>query len=349
MALCASLYQFLCNSGESGQGSPDMYPAPRPRTSRCLRRRWAAFGSTVELRLWPRLGRVAAGGLRLAQSVRYLRRAEERLSRFRPASELSRLNRRAGEPVRVSRPLFWLIVFALAAARETDGLFDPTVHQALLAAGYDRSFESLGHERGEASSFNPQSGRFRDVILDGAHCTVTLPRDVGIDLGGIAKGWLADEVVRRLRPYGAATVDLGGDVAITEPDPHDLPWVIEVADPWTARQTLAEVSLRHSGGVATSGIVRRRWHTRYGSQHHLIDPRTGRPAVTDLASVTILAPNAVTAEVLAKAVLLLGRERGTAYLARWKQIAGILVPVTGRPIHVPASCCQPDYTLEVAP
>jgi thiamine biosynthesis lipoprotein len=322
---------------------------PNTRTSPAgLCRRWAGFGSSVELRLWPRPGQAAAGALRLAQSAAFLRRAEQRFSRFRPMSELSRLNRRAGTPVRVSRLLFRLTTDALAAARATDGLFDPTVRRALLAAGYTTTFAHIGQGSGAHKPPGPEPGRYREVKVDAVHQTVTLPSGVGLDLGGIAKGWLADMVVRRLGRFGDAAVDLGGDCAFTAPDPQAPPWLIEVADPWVDGQALDEFTLDRCGGVATSGIVRRRWWTSRGWQHHLIDPRDGRPAATDLASVTVLAPSAAAAEVMAKVVLLLGRDLGTHALARRTAFAGLLVPLVGPPTRVGASFGQRTPLPEAA-
>lgn len=311
-----------------------MQPITRNPSSVCLRRRWPAFGSTVEIRLWPHPGQVAPAALRLAQSVRFLKQSERRFSRFRETSELSRLNRRAGSPVRVSRPLYRLVTAAMQAAGATGGLFDPTVHRALCAAGYTRDFARLADGVVTGLRPMPAPGRFREVRLDPVRRTVTLPLGVGLDLGGIAKGWLADAVLRRLRPYGAAAVDLGGDVALTEPTPGAPPWLIEVADPRSDDRVLAEISLYRGGGVATSGTLRRRWRTEQGWQHHLIDPRTGRPARTDLAGATVAGPSAAAGEVLAKAVLLLGSTQGAAVLARFPQFAGLLVPHTGTPVRV---------------
>jgi thiamine biosynthesis lipoprotein len=159
-----------------------------------------------------------------------------------------------------------------------------------------------------------------------------LPRGVGVDLGGIAKGWLADVVLRRLRPLGTALVDLGGDCAFTTPGPGEPPWVVDIADPWSAGRSLADLVVSRGGGVATSGIVRRRWWAHRGWQHHLIDPRRGKPATTDLASVSILGPSAAAAEVTAKVILLLGRERGATVLAGAHRFGGLLVPFDGPPV-----------------
>jgi thiamine biosynthesis lipoprotein len=314
-------------------------------SSGCLHHRWSGFGTTVDLRLWPHPGRAVAGVVSLVRAAAFLRRSERRFSRFRPASELSQLNRRAGASVRVSPPLFRLVAVALDAAQATDGLFDPTIHRALLAAGYDRTFADLGKERDGDGLPATETGRYREVVLDAARRTVTLPAGVGLDLGGIAKGWLADAVARRLGALGAAAVDLGGDVAFTTPAP-DSPWLVEVASPWPDGRPPAEVELDRGGGVATSGVVRRRWRTSRGRQHHLIDPRTGLPAATDLASVTVLGPSSAAAEVLAKVVLLLGRECGEQALARRPAFAGVLIPFHGPVVHVRTSSGRPESPLE---
>lgn len=300
----------------------------------CLHRRWQGFGSTVDLRLWPRPGLAVAGALRLAQSAIFLRRAERRLSRFRPASELSRLNQRIGTPRRVSPILCQMVATALAAARKTGGRFDPTVLPALLAAGYTRTFAHLGEGPAGDTALAAVPGRYREVRFDRDRCTVLLPPGAALDLGGIAKGWLADLVLRRLRPLGAAAVDIGGDCAFTPSGTDDPPWLVDVADPWTPGASFAEVAIDGGGGVATSGILRRRWQTSSGWQHHVIDPRTGIPASTDLASVTVVAMSATAAEVLAKVALLEGRDRGSALLARDPRIRGLLIPLRGSPIAI---------------
>jgi thiamine biosynthesis lipoprotein len=112
-------------------------------------------------------------------------------------------------------------------------------------------------------------------------------------------------------------------------------------------QTLAELTLADGGGVATSGILHRHWQTSRGWQHHLIDPRSGRPATTDLVSVTVLGPSAAAAEVMAKAILLLGRG-GAAALARDPRFSGVLVPAEGTPVHVRRTPEHSTQSVEVA-
>lgn len=283
-----------------------------------------AMNTDIDLRVWPSAqngcGAVARALLR-AQS--FLRDAERRLTRFDPASELSAINR--GGPVRVSQLTFKVVSAAQEAAYATSGLFDPTVLGVLMEAGYDRSFETLAEAQVDARAAGKSFGsRYAEVQLNVRQRTVEVPVGVTLDLGGIAKGWLADAVARRLWRYGAVLADLGGDIALAGIPPTAPVSEIEVADPFGGDIPLAVLRLRR-GGVATSGITKRRWRTASGWQHHLIDPRTGRPSESDLAAVTVVAPTAVAAEVAAKAVLLLGATTGAAALEASPELAGLLV------------------------
>ena len=291
-----------------------------------VRAEFQGMGTEIALALWPADGEGEAVREAVAREVAFLRLAEELLSRFQPDSEVSRLNRGAREPVRVSNLTFDAVSVAIEAARTTGGLFDPTVHGALLAAGYDRDFAALaaGVQQRAADARVPwQAGRWREVVLDEEKLTVALPGGVGLDLGGIAKGWLADQVADRLGRLGAVLVDIGGDIAFRGLPPDANAWLVDVDGPFG--DTLGTVRLYGDGGVATSGTTRRRWQTAAGTQHHLIDPRTGLPALTDLLSVTAVAPFAASAEVAAKGVLLLGQALGRVALTNAHEHGAVLV------------------------
>jgi FAD:protein FMN transferase len=282
------------------------------------------MGTEIELALWPRADEVEAGCEAVTREVAFLRLAEELLSRFLRESEISRLNAGANGPQWVSTLTFDAIRVALDAAASTGGLFDPTVYGAMLAAGYDRSFGATAAGGQAARAQQPwQAGRWREVRLDPERLTVTLPPGVGLDLGGIAKGWLADGVAARLGRYGAALADLGGDIAFAGLPPDADAWLIDVDSPLGG--SLGVLRLAGDSGVATSGVTRRRWQTAADTQHHLIDPRTGMPAITDLLSVTVVAPSAASAEIAAKGVLLLGNALGRVALANAPRHAGLLV------------------------
>jgi thiamine biosynthesis lipoprotein len=238
---------------------------------------------------------------------------ERRWSRFRPDSEISRLNALAGSPMAVSPETLGLVGRALEGARVTGGRYDPTVLGDVLRAGYDRSFEELGNGHG-AGGGSPLGRGWARVIVDPAGSSVTLPAGVGLDPGGIGKGYAADLVVEELRAAGAAgvLVNLGGDLRADGPAPGGGSWVVAIGHP--LRPGPAATVTLDRGAVATSGRVRRAWGPAGGRRHHLIDPATGAPADTGLAAVTVLAARGWQAEVLAKAAFLGGLDRGRGLL-----------------------------------
>jgi thiamine biosynthesis lipoprotein len=246
-------------------------------------------------------------------------------SRFRPDSELMLLNQHSGSSRGVGPDTFSLIGASIEAWRQTGGLFDPTMLDALVDAGYDCSFEDLRDHFGEAAGDalpppeSPVSSGARGpdaIVLDVERAFVTLPEDVHLDLGGIAKGAAADTVADVLERGGAfgACVDLGGDIAVFGHRCDGQPWAIAVDDPTEPGVDLAIIQMER-GAVATSSRVRRRWVCDGQDAHHLIDPRTGQPAITDLLSVSVVASSAMWAEVFAKAALIAGSIEGERLLA----------------------------------
>jgi thiamine biosynthesis lipoprotein len=224
---------------------------------------------------------------------------ERRFSRFRVDSELSRVNASAGKPVRVSPTFAEVLELALEAAAQTEGLFDPTVLDALLAAGYDRDFDELiAGARGALHPVRP-CGRWNEVRLD--RDVVELPRGVGLDLGGLAKGWTADLAASRAVDTGQpwTLVNAGGDLAVAGRAPRIA---VAVEDPDDPTQELGRLHVE-GGGLATSSIRARAWGD---GMHHVIDPRTGVPASTALVQATAAAGTCARAEIAAKAILLGG-------------------------------------------
>lgn len=250
--------------------------------------------------------------------------AEQRFSRFRVDSELSAVNRADG-PLRVSRPMLETLLAARSSVARTRGLFDPTVGAALIAAGYDRSFAPGALDRDDSPAW-PSRARFDEVLIDAAAGVVLRPAHVQIDLGGFVKGRTADAAARLVE--GVAAIDAGGDAVLQGDGPEGDGWLVDVEDPRDADRALLTLRLRNCA-VATSAPNRRRWRAGQRAMHHLIDPRTGRPATTDLAQATVVAPCAAEAEALAKAVFLLGAREGARLLAAQPECAGVLVEGAG--------------------
>jgi thiamine biosynthesis lipoprotein len=278
-----------------------------------------ALGSDIEL-----ASGAALADRRLGRAARWLAAFESRFSRFRPLSELSRLNAAAGRPFRASPGLLRLVGLALELAQRSGGLFDPTVLPHLLAAGYDRSFEDLL----PTSRFGPSPPRFswRDVVLDAAAGTVLLPSGAGIDLGGIGKGFAADQLASVLGT--PSLVNAGGDVRLRGRPPGEEAWLVGVADPLHPERDLA-VLRATDRAIATSSSLRRRWHQAGVVQHHLIDPRTGRPSHSDAVQVTVVADSALLADYHAKVALLRGAASGRRYLEAEDGVEGIIVRAGG--------------------
>jgi thiamine biosynthesis lipoprotein len=261
-----------------------------------------------------------------ARAREHVEDLEARWSRFRPESELCRLNAAAGRPVLVSPATFSLIRLAVDAWHRTGGRFDPTVLDALTHAGYDRDFDALSGARVDpldpADPPETLVPGCAGVVLDPLVGSVTLPAGTHLDLGGIGKGAAADAVATDLLAAGAAgaCVDLGGDVRVAGEGPEAGAWRV-VVDPELAPGWHLDLA---AGAVATSSRLRRRWYRHGKEVHHLLDPATGAPARTGLRAVTVLASTAAWAEVLAKAVFVAGPGPG-AELLRDASVHGLLV------------------------
>jgi FAD:protein FMN transferase len=251
-------------------------------------------------------------------------RLDRKLSRFRGDSELSRLNRERS--IEASDELLELTRLALTAREHTGGRFDPTIHDALIAAGYDRSFSDLCNETRTTSAVGhfsadsqrqgaPPTGVDREVRLSGRR--IELGPGASLDLGGIAKGWAADRCVGQLAAFGPALVNAGGDLAVSGPL-ADGPWPVAVDVPG---ESLTLGITR--GGLATTGRDRRRWMRDGQERHHVIDPRTLQPAEGGPLSVTVTARTATEAEVAAKSLFLAGRNAERE--ARLARIPAVIV------------------------
>lgn len=229
----------------------------------------------------------------LAAIERLFSERNDTFSRFVPGSELNRVNASQEDAVLVSPAFARALALALDAATATGGLFDPTVAEALLAAGYDRDFAELAPDPRPAG--HGPSGRVRSVRLAGR--VVLRPAGLLLDLNGVVKSLTVDDAAALLS--GTGFVSAGGDLAVRAEHPVGLPGG-------------GSVTVR-SGGLATTGTTTRSWLRAGVRQHHLIDPRTGRPGTARWAQVTVSGATCLAADVAAKAAFLLDGE-GPAWL-----------------------------------
>jgi thiamine biosynthesis lipoprotein len=286
-----------------------------------------------------RLERVRLG-FREARAV--IRDGERRFTRFSQDSELMRLNRSAGKWQSVSESMFDLLAIAQSLVEPTQGLFNPAVLPAMVANGYDRSIELLAAGAGPAPSGPPEPALdFQAVEMDANRRRVRIPSEMQIDLGGIAKGWLATRAAERLAPYAdGCAVSAGGDISIIGLPHEGDGWPIGLEDPRQPERDLATLTLR-SGSLATSSVAKRTWRQDGHKKHHIIDPRTGMPAESPWLSVTVIAPSATEAEAFAKACLIGGPQLAQQLVESRPGLAYLAVDKSGQlhgSIHLQEYC-----------
>jgi thiamine biosynthesis lipoprotein len=289
------------------------------------------MATDVSVRLAAAPGQESAAEMAAQACIDYLHEVDARLSRFRPESDLCRLNAAAGGWFAASAMLYAAIEAAIHAAHASRGFFDPALLPQIEALGYDRDFDGIAYQEADGATAAmpvPTGALWRSIALDPARRRIQLPVGARLDLGGIAKGWAADVALERFcMPFPGALVSVGGDLCLRGGPQPGEGWSVGLRDPLKegeGEQTFpvyrASVTLSR-GGLATSGAVRR-WWLRGGQRvHHLLDPRTGLPTslwtgpgdptLDDaghprIATATALAPTAARAEVAAKMALLRG-------------------------------------------
>ncbi len=269
------------------------------------------------------------------QGRRFVEDFDATLSRFKPDSELTRLNADGRERVPASELMRRAVEAGVFAAERSGGLVDPTLVGEIEAAGYVASragmaglplSEALADAPGRRPASPRPEQRWRGFEVDDERGEVVRPPGLRFDTGGTGKGLAADMLAANLRGYSRFIVDCGGDIRIGGGDALVHPYEVFVEHPISGDR--AHVLRLGSGGVATSGINIRIWRDAEGRyMHHLLDPATGEPAWTGLVGATALGDSALEAETLSKAALLSGPQRGREILA---ERGGVLIHDSGR-------------------
>jgi FAD:protein FMN transferase len=269
---------------------------------------WQALGTTVRLVLE---GGDVGRGQRSVSDL--LDEVDRTYSRFRPDSELSSLNARAGQRVPISPLLTWALAAALRGARLTHGLVDPTVGRAMRLIGYDRDFSLIdeGSNRTDASlRLEPVPG-WQCVAVDVRGKTARFEPGVELDLGSAGKAFAADLAApAALTASGAdgALVSLGGDIAVAGTPPKGGWRVLVAEDSSLPPSAGGEVITLERGGIATSSTTVRRWTSAGVQLHHLVDPRSGMPATGPWRTATVVADTCLDANIAATAAMIMGRD-----------------------------------------
>ena len=270
----------------------------------------------------------AADERRLGAAVDAVRSEVEAIdaacSRFRADSELARVNRANGHPMTVSPLFLEALGVAIATARATGGDVDPTVGRSLASLGYDEDFTRVAALTRRAGPI-VRAGAWRSIVLDPARRLVRVPVGVALDLGSSAKALASDRAAESAaRSAGCGVlVSLGGDIAVAG-TPPDGGWTVRVTDDHRRLDGAGQTVTIATGGLATSSTTVRRWRTEQGEAHHIVDPRTGRPAREVWRTVTVAAATCVRANAAATASIVRG-----AAAPRWLRRHGLHARLVG--------------------
>lgn len=262
---------------------------------------------TVEFQAMGSKCRIVVDGGRpdlVEQARQMVDRLERAWTRFDHNSEVSAINDNAGHFQLVQRETYTLVDHAVAAQRATSGRFNPLMLEQLLAHGYTSTW-SNGHS--EPSHLGVTPATYQPIELLPEVNGVRVPVTGAFDPGGIGKGLCADMVTEFLISQGATTssVELGGDLRVHGVAWYGPSWRIGIVDPFNSDEEIGAFTPT-AGAVATSSRLKKQWTHAERSYHHLLDPRTGEPAVTDLVAVSCCAASAWWAEVAAKVILISG-------------------------------------------
>lgn len=265
------------------------------------------LGTTVQFNTQGENGREA-----VSEALDRLTEIDEMMSVFREDSEIAKINQGAGEfPQKVSHDTFFVIKKAVEYCALSKGAFDPTIRPLarLWAIGTDQ----ICVPEYAAIKQNLALVNFRDIQLNEGQGTVGLKnKGQALDLGGIAKGFAADEVKNIFLKYGIrnAVIDLGGNIYVLGNKAEGIPWRVGIQDPFSQRGKIVGYVELADKSVVTSGNYERYFIDRGQRYHHILDPRTGYPSHSGVVSVTMVTDYSVDGDALSTCAYVLGLERG---------------------------------------
>jgi thiamine biosynthesis lipoprotein len=322
LCACSGAAAFAGDEGDAGSsdaGTPFSTESPSAGTEELLSFRAFLFDTYVEVTALCEQETLDALDARL-------RFFEEKLSRTREGSDVYRINAAGGEAVEVAPETAALIERALGFCAQSNGLFDITIG----AASGLWDFKQERVPAAEALAEAVKHIDYRLVEVSGSSVRL-LDAAAALDLGGIAKGAIADDIAGLLREagVGSALINLGGNVYALGTKPGGDPWNIGIQSPFAARGTLIASLPACDLSVVTSGPYERGFEKDGRLYHHLLDPKTGFPVATDLAGVTILSEGSTEGDVLSTTSFLLGHEAAFKMLAARKDLQALLIDNEG--------------------
>ncbi|QGQ97179.1 FAD:protein FMN transferase [Paenibacillus psychroresistens] len=274
-----------------------------------------AMNTQVELTFCS-VDEAAAGTEAFAKN--WFRYVEDRFSRFIPQSELSQLNRLAGDCCLVSETMLEVVQLAEMYRQLTNGIFDPLLLNSLLNAGYTESFEQLITANNIKTHRAANSNQRHSIIIDNGMKSIQLPEQVTMDLGGIVKSWAVQRLANHFQKkllIDKGIINAGGDLTCWNHSStaNELPWVIGIENPWQANEELGQLVMSN-GSIATSSKLGRQWQNELGSMHHIIDPRTMLPSDNEVVQCMVMGKNVIDCEIWAKVICIVGCSEGIELL-----------------------------------
>ena len=251
----------------------------------------------------------------VGRALAWFESVERICTRFDPNSEVMQLLDRVGKPVQVSTLLFEVVAFALDLAEQSGGAFDPTIGAHMQRLGFDTNYRTGEVVR---SQVDATSASYRDVKLDHRRRTIQLRRPLVLDLNAVAKGLAIDLAANALQRFADVCIEAGGDLYVRGRNAAGEAWRVGIQHPRAADVLIDTLHVTDTA-VCTSGD-----YERLG---HIVDARSHQ-STTDLASVTVVAPTAMAADGLSTTAMVLGRDRGRAFLEQ-QAVGGVLVAPDG--------------------
>lgn len=250
---------------------------------------------------------------------------ESKFSRFLPNSELTKFNSKAGLSVAVSDEFEKILHESMKMSKQTDGLYNPFILPAVQRSGYGPSAVT-GYAEDNWPDYRERATVSADKLKIN-HGHATIPYNTAVDIGGLGKGYLADALANMLdeEKLSGYWVSLSGDMLVSGVDGQNKPWKIRVQSA-SKLSEICDVSVKTRGGqlgVATSGTFHRQGQTG-GNWHHIIDPRRGGPAISDIKLCTVVAKTATLADVLASCAVILGSHKAPDFLKNKGALAYVI-------------------------
>jgi thiamine biosynthesis lipoprotein len=290
----------------------------------------AIMGTAVRVELWHDDATVARAAMSAVMDE--MHRIDASMSPYKPDSELSRINREAAQkPVPISQEMFNLIARSIEFSKLSGGAFDIT----FSSVGYLYDYREHVKPTDEQIAKALPGINYRHLQLDPKARTIQYARPgVRIDLGGIAKGYAADNCIAILKGRGItnAIVTAGGDSRLLG-DRRGRPWNVGIRDPRKRGEVVAVLPLADVA-ISTSGDYERFFEDDGVRYHHIINPKTGKSA-TGVRSVTIIGPDGITTEGLTKSVFVKGPKEGMRLIESLKGVDAIIIDDTGRMLYSP--------------